>query len=116
MNRLFTTAALFTLLGMAAPAQAVNPDAPADSSRIIVPAFLPASVDAPEVQAARDFAQSRIPSLTLVNVNVAYTQVVSGWNVKIITTGVEDGRQVTWKFLVYRKLDGEMSLTLAERL
>jgi hypothetical protein len=51
-----------------------------------------------------------------VDVNVAYTQVVSGTNVKFVTTGVEDGQQVTWKFVVYKHLDGQMSLSLAEKL
>jgi hypothetical protein len=73
-------------------------------------------VDAPLVQDAKNFAQSRMPSLTLVEVNVACTQIVHGTNIKLVTTGVEDGQQVSWKFVVYKKLDGQMSLSLAEKL
>ncbi len=68
------------------------------------------------VQDAKNFAQSRIPSLTLTDVNVAYTQVVKGLNIKLVATGLEDGRQATWKFVVYKDLDGLMDLTLAEKL
>jgi hypothetical protein len=114
MNRNLCTAALVFLMGFSA--QAAGPtDNPAQSG-ILLGAFAPAPVDAPLVQDAKNFAQSRIPSVTLVEVNVAYTQVVSGMNIKFIATGVEEGQQVTWKFIVYKKLDGQMSLSLAERL
>jgi hypothetical protein len=82
----------------------------------MVGAYTPVSLDAPVVQDAKNFAQSRIPSLTLVDVNVAYTQVVNGTNIKFVATGTEEGRVVSWKFIIYRKLDGVMSLTLAEQI
>jgi hypothetical protein len=68
------------------------------------------------VQDAKNFAQSRITALTLMVVNVAYTQIVDGTNIKVVATGVEDGQQVTWKFVVYKKLDGQISLSMAEKL
>jgi len=116
MNRIFRTAALVSLVGFASHAQAVIPGGTPSQPGAIVGAFAPAPVDAPLVQDAKNFAQSRIPSLTLVDVNVAYTQVVDGTNIKLVTTGVEDGQQVTWKFVVYKQLDGQMSLSLAEKL
>lgn len=116
MNRIIRTAALVSLMGFATHAQAVISGGTPSQSDIIVGAFVPAASDAPLVQDAKNFAQSRFPSLTLVDVNVAYTQVVHGTNIKLVTTGVEDGQQVTWKFVVYKKLDGQMSLSLAEKL
>jgi hypothetical protein len=116
MNRIFLTATLVSLVGFASHAQAVIPAETASQNEIIVGAFIPALVDAPLVVDAKNFAQSRIPSLTLADVNVAYTQVVNGTNIKLITTGVEDGQQVTWKFVIYKKLNGQMYLSLAERL
>ena len=116
MNRILRTAALVSLVAIATHAQAVIPTGTPSQAGILVGAYAPTGVDAPLVQDAKNFAQSRMPSLTLVEVNVAYTQVVSGTNVKLVTTGVEDGQQVTWKFVVYKNLDGQMSLTLAEKL
>ncbi len=116
MNRILRTAALVTLAGFASHAQAVIPGGTPAQSGVLVGAYAPAPVDSPLVQDAKNFAQSRIPSLTLVEVNVAYTQVVSGLNIKLIATGVEDSQQVTWKFVVYKRLDGLMSLSLAEKL
>jgi len=116
MNRTFRMATLIALAGFASHAQAVIPDGTPSQPGVIAGGFTPAPADAPLVQDAKNFAQSRMPSLTLVDVNVAYTQVVNGTNIKLVATGVEDGRQVTWKFVVYQKLDGEMSLSLAERL
>ena len=116
MNRIFLTATLVSLVGFAGRAQTIIPGGTLSQSQVVVGAYAPAPVDAPLVQDAKHFAQSRIPSLTLVDVNVAYTQVVSGTNVKFVTTGVEDGQQVTWKFVVYKNLDGQMSLSLAEKL
>jgi hypothetical protein len=115
MNRIVVTATLFTLLGIAAPAQAIVPDS-SSRSGVLLGAYEPAPADTPVVQDAKNFAQSRIPSLTLVEVNVAYTQVVKGLNIKFVSTGVEEGRQVSWKFIVYQDLDGQMSLTLAEKI
>jgi hypothetical protein len=51
-----------------------------------------------------------------VQVDTAYTQVVKGLNVKLICTAMAEGRQQSWKFVVYRDLDGRMELTLAELL
>ena len=116
MNRIIRTAALVSLMGFAAHAQAVVPGANPSQPEVVVGAYAPATVDAPLVQDAKNFAQSRIPTVTLVEVNVAYTQVVSGWNVKFVATGVEDGLQATWKFVVYKNLDGQMFLSLAEKL
>jgi hypothetical protein len=116
MNRIFRTATLVALVGFAAHAQAFIPGATPSQSGIILGAYASAPVDAPLVQDAKNFVQSHIPSLTLVAVNVAYTQIVDGTNIKLVTTGVEDGQQVTWKFVVYKTLDGQMSLSLAERL
>jgi len=116
MNRIACTVTIFTLLGCAAPAQTVIPRDSIRPSGVLAGAYQPVPVDEAKVQDAKAFAQSRLPFLTLVDVNVAYAQVVQGWNVKFITTGVEDGRQVTWKFVVYRDLDGQMALSMAERL
>ena len=116
MNRIFLTATLVSLVGITGRAQAIIPGGTPSQFQVVVGAYAPAPVDAPLVQDAKHFAQSRIPSLTLVDVNVAYTQVVNGTNVKFVTTGVEDGQQVTWKFVVYRNLDGQMFLSLAEKL
>jgi len=116
MNRILRTAALVSLVGIAAHAQAELPTGTPSQPGPLAGAYAPATVDAPLVQDAKNFAQSRIPSLTLVEVNVAYTQAVSGTNIKFVTTGVEDGQQVTWKFVVYKNLDGLMSLSMAEKL
>ena len=116
MNRIVSSAALFALLGFAAHAEATVPEPSASQSDLLLGAYASAPVDSPVVQAAKDFAQSRIPSVTLVEVNVAYTQVVKGLNIKLVATGVEEGRQVSWKFVVYKGLDGQMSLMIAERL
>ena len=116
MNRIFRTAALVSLVGFTTHAQALIPGESMARTGLIAGAFAPTPVDAPLVQDARSFAQSRIPSLALLEVNVAYVQVVDGTNIKLVTTGLEDGRQVTWKIVVYRQLDGQMSLALAEKL
>jgi len=116
MHRIAATLALSTLLGFAAPAQAVVPDADPSQSDIIVGAYTPVPVDAAVIQDAKNFVQSHMPSLSRVEVCVAYTQVVHGMNVKLIGTGVEDGQQVSWKFVIYRSLNGLMALSLAERL
>jgi hypothetical protein len=116
MKRIIGSAALFFLLGIAANAQTSIQDPSTSSSGLLLGAYSPAPVDAQVVQDAKNFAQSRITSLTLVDVNVAYTQVVRGLNIKLVATGVEDGQQVTWKFVVYKDLDGKLELTIAERL
>ena len=116
MNRIAASLALSTLIGFAAPAQAVNPDANPSQPDIIVGAFTPVPVDAPVIQDAKNFVQTHMPSLSQVEVSVAYTQVVHGMNVKLIGTGMEEGQQVSWKFVIYRSLNGLMALSLAERL
>ena len=116
MYRIFRSVALVSLVGFATHAQVVTPVGTPLQSDVILGAFVPCPVDAPLVQDAKNFAQSRISSLTLVDVNVAYTQIVAGTNIKLVTTGVEDGQQVTWMFIIYKKLDGQMSLSLAEKL
>ncbi len=113
MRRILPTAALIALLGLAAPAQAGDP---AGTAPILLGAYAPAAVDAPEVQDARNVAQTRLPALSRVQVATAYTQVVRGTNVKLICTAVAEGRQQSWKFVVYRDLDGRWELTLAEQL
>lgn len=110
------TASLALLLGLAAPIQAAMPNNVPSQAGPMVGAYQAIPVDAPEVQDARDFAQSRVPSFAVTRVNVAYTQVVAGLNIKLIATGLEEGRQETWKFVVYKNLDGSLALTLAERL
>jgi len=62
MNRIFHTTALVSLVGFAAHAQAVIPRGTPSQSDAIVGAFTSAPVDAPLVQDAKNFAQSRIPS------------------------------------------------------
>ena len=62
MNRIFRTAALVSLAGFAAHAQAVIPGGTPSQSDAIVGAFTSTPVDAPLVQDAKNFAQSRIPS------------------------------------------------------
>lgn len=107
-----------SLLAVAGQAQAVNPNDSTDSTPVgpMVGAYAPAAVDSPLVAQAKAFVQDRFPSLSLQTVNVAYTQVVRGFNIKLIGTGLDEGRQETWKFVVYRDLDGTMSLSIAERL
>lgn len=114
MRRILSTAALIALLGLAAPAQTAG--AAGDQAPILLGAYAPAAVDAPEVQDARNLAQTRLPALSQVQVATAYTQVVKGLNVKLICTAQAEGRQQSWKFVVYRDLDGRWELTLAEQL
>lgn len=112
MNRILS-AALIALLGLAAPIQAADTSS---QPPILLGAYAPSPADAPLVQEARDVAQTRLPALTQVQVATAYTQVVRGLNVKLICTAVAEGRQQSWKFVVYRDLDGRWELTLAEQL
>jgi hypothetical protein len=116
MHRILTTAALLALLGTAAPALTAGAAETADQASILVGAYTPAAPDAPEVQDARNAAQTRLPGLSQVQVATAYTQVVKGLNVKLICTAQAEGRQQSWKFVVYRHLDGQWELTLAEQL
>jgi hypothetical protein len=116
MHRIISIAALIALIGIAAPVQAAVPGDPAGQPPILVGAYAPAAVDAPDVQDAKDVAQTRMPALSQVQVGTAYTQVVKGLNVKLICTAQAEGRQQSWKFVVYRDLDGRWELTLAEQL
>lgn len=116
MRRTLSTVALIALLGLAAPAQTAAAGASGDQGPILVGAYAPAAVDAPEVQDARNVAQTRLPALSQVQVASAYIQVVKGLNVKLICTAQAEGRQQSWKFVVYRDLDGRWELTLAEQL
>ena len=77
MRRILPTAALIALLGLAAPAQAADAGDPAGPAPILLGAYAPAAVDAPEVQDARNVAQTRLPALAQVQVATAYTQVVN---------------------------------------
>jgi hypothetical protein len=116
MNRLATTLVLSALLGFAAQAQAVIPNDSPSQPDLIVGGYTPALADAPVIQDAKNFVEAHLPSLSQVSVCMAYTQVVHGLNIKLIGSGIEEGRQVSWKFVVYKHLDGQMELSLAERL
>jgi hypothetical protein len=116
MHRMLTLAALTVLLGTVAPVQAADAPDATSQTPILVGAYAPAPADAPLVQDARNLAQTRMPALAQVQVDTAYTQVVKGLNVKLICTAMAEGRQQSWKFVVYRDLDGRMELTLAELL
>ncbi len=116
MNRIFRSAVLLAALAFAVPAPAADTQDPATQPPILLGAYTPVPVDAPDVQDAKAFVQDRLPSLDLVDVKVAYTQVVAGLNIKLISNALDAGRQETWKFVVYRDLEGRMALALAERL
>jgi hypothetical protein len=116
MHRIFATAALLALLAGTAPAQAADPDDATSQGTVILGAYAPSPVDTPDVQDARNAVQAHLPSLSQVQVLAAYTQVVSGLNVKLICTARQEGRPQSWKFVVYRHLDGRWELTQAEQL
>lgn len=113
MTRIVRSAVLFAFLGVVAPAQTADGSA---TPQPIVGAYSPANLNSPEVQQAKQFVQARMASLALTDVRIAYTQVVAGLNIKLITNALEDGRQVSWKFVVYRDLNNQYSLSVAERL
>lgn len=115
MNRAILAALLCPLLGLGAQAQTPDggtPPAPAH----LFGAFEPVPANSPVVQEARDFAQSRMLSMTFGEVSVAYVQVVAGLNVKIVCGVTEDGQQSSWKFVVFKSLDGKWHMGMAERL
>ena len=116
MHRMLSLAAFIVLLGTAAPVHAMDATDASSQTPILVGGYAPAPTDAPLVQDARNLAQVRMPALSQVQVDTAYTQVVKGLNVKLICTAMAEGRQQSWKFVVYRDLDGRMELTLAELL
>ena len=115
MNRIFRSVVLVSILGFAVPAPAADTQG-SSSVPPVLGAYSPVAVDAPEVKEARTFVQDRLPSLSLGEVKVAYTQVVAGLNIKFISDALDGGRQETWKFVVYRDLEGRMALAVAERL
>ena len=116
MNRLVLSAFLCPILGLGAQAQTPDAGAPPSENAIIFGAYEPVPTDNPIVQEARDFAQSRMLSMTFGEVSVAYIQVVAGLNVKIVCAVTEDGQPSSWKFVVYRSLDRKWHLGLAQKL
>ena len=116
MNRIFRSAVLLAALAFVVPAPAADSQEPSTQPPILLGAYTPVPVNAPDVLDAKAFVQDRLPSLALADVQVAYTQVVAGLNIKLISNAMDAGRQETWKFVVYRDLEGRMALALAERL
>jgi len=79
-------------------------------------AYAPLPADSPLAREARDFVQSRMVGLVLGEVNVAYVQVVSGMNVKLICSATDEGKVSSWKFQAFRSLDGQWHFGLAQHL
>lgn len=115
MNRIVLSALLCPLFGVMAYAQSPNegalPAAPA-----LLGAYAPAAADSPVVLEAKHFLQSRMVSVSLGEVCVAYTQVVDGLNVKLVCNAFEEGHQASWKFVACKSLDGIWHFGVAERL
>lgn len=116
MNRMVLSAILCPFLCLGAQAQTPDAGAAPSQTAILYGAYQPISSDNPLVQEARDFAQSRMLSMTFGEVSVAYVQVVAGMNVKLVCNVTEDGQPSSWKFVVYKSLDGKWHMGLAERL
>lgn len=112
MNRIVRSALLCTALTGFAHAQVTRQE----TGGMRVGAYDRVAIDSQDVQAARAFVQTRMLTLSLGEVAVAYEQVVNGSNFKLICTALENGRPDSWKFVVYRSLSGEWQLEQAERL
>lgn len=116
MNRIVLAALLCPLLGVMAHAQTTPAGAPPTQNEILFGAYTPVPSNTPVVVEARNYVQSRLMSMTLGEVSVAYTQVVAGLNVKIVCSVMEDGHESSWKFVTFKSLDGQWHLGLAQRL
>lgn len=116
MNRIVLSALLCPLLGLTAQAQAPGAGGPPSRADIMMGAYEPIPTDNPLVQEARDYAQSRMVSMNFGEVSVAYIQVVAGLNIKMVCSVTEDGQPAIWKFVVYRSLDKQWHLGVAEKL
>jgi len=108
MNRFLLAALLAPMAG--AMAQGVDTSAPAadpaPSGRGTMGAYAPASLDNPRVQEARACIQKNLASITLNEVTEAYTQVVSGLNVKLVCSVQGEDGPAKWQFVAYQSLDG----------
>ena len=114
MNRFALAALLFPLLGTFAQAQTPTPTPTVNAS--LFGAYSPVPSDSPVVLEARTFMQSRLLSLTLGEVSVAYVQIVEGMNVKLVCSVMEDGKPSSWKFEAFHSLDGQWHFGLAQHL
>lgn len=123
MNRGCLASLIIPIVALSAQAQTPGNGTPAPQAGepgptpdILVGAYSKVPLDTPVVKEARDFLQSRLVSLTLGEVSVAYVQVVAGLNVKLVCDVMEDGQTASWKFVAYRSLDGHWHFWLAEHL
>lgn len=113
MNKYVLTALLCPILGSPAAAQTA---AAASPSNHRMGAYEPAPTDTPLVQEARTFIQRHLASFNLDEVTEAYTQVVAGFNVKLVCKVTAEDGPSAWQFVAYRSLDGQWHFWSADRL
>lgn len=111
MNKIVLAVLFCPLLSMSAQSPAVP-----EPGGIRVGDYRPTPVDQPQVQNAKAFVQEKLPTLTLLDVTKAYTQVVAGLNVKFVSRVSDEEGIMDWEFVAYQSLDGKWHLTSANRI
>lgn len=115
MNNIVLAALLCPLFGTLVQAQIPAPSAP------VLHPGLPGGYgafpnDAPELQAAKAYIQTRMPFMTLGAVTEAASQVVAGFNLVFTCAVTDEDGTAPWRFGVFRSLDGHWHLYGANRL